>query len=158
MVRNISIYWYLYSSSTAVFLLTSLIHLWENPDGSVITRIFHNQESEFENCKILKIKRALLNRTIVCFRSHQCTMCLSVALRFWNNWKYKGLVFAQFWSKIYQSSSNWLWTTQIFNEKYRHSIFAKNLGDVGKKCEGGSVKVEIFGNDKWDHCQEKTSK
>ena len=63
MVGNISIYWYLFSSSTAVFLLTSLIHLWENPDGSVITRIFHNQESEIENYKIL-------NGASLCFRSH----------------------------------------------------------------------------------------
>ena len=30
-------------------------------------------------------------------------------------------------------------------------IWAKNVN-------GGSVKVEIFGSDKWDHCQKKTSK
>ena len=28
----------------------------------------------------------------------QCTMGLSIALGIWNIWKYKGLVFAQFWS------------------------------------------------------------
>ena len=64
-------------------------------------------------------------------------MRLSVALRIWNIWKCKGLVFAQFWSNIHQSSSNWSYTTQIFNEKYRHLIFVKNLGDLGKKREGG---------------------
>ena len=37
----------------------------------------------------------------------QCTMGLSIALRIWNIWKCKGLVFAQFWSNIHQSSSNW---------------------------------------------------
>ena len=26
---------------------------------------------------------------------------------------------------------------------------------MGKKCEGGSVKVGIFGNDKWNHFQKK---
>ena len=36
-----------------------------------------------------------------------CTMGLSIALRIWNIWKCKGLVFAQFWSNIHQSSSNW---------------------------------------------------
>ena len=45
--------------------------------------------------------------------------------------------------------------TQIFNEKYRHLIFVKYLGGMGKKCEGGSVKFEIFGSDKWDNCQKK---
>ena len=64
-------------------------------------------------------------------------MGLSVALRIWNIWKCKGLDFAQFWSNIHQSSSNWSYTTQIFNEKYRHLIFVKNLGDMGKKREGG---------------------
>ena len=39
--------------------------------------------------------------------SWQCTMRLSIALRIWNIWKCKGLVFAQFWSNIHQSSSNW---------------------------------------------------
>ena len=28
----------------------------------------------------------------------------------------------------------------------------------GQKCEGGSVEVETFGNDKWDHCRNQTSK
>ena len=64
-------------------------------------------------------------------------MGLSVALRIWNIWKCKGLDFAQFWSNIHQSSSNWSYTTQIFNEKYRHLIFVKNLGDLGKKRDGG---------------------
>ena len=40
-------------------------------------------------------------------RTEQSTMRLSVALRIWNIWKCKGLVFAQFWSNIHQSSSNW---------------------------------------------------
>ena len=86
------------------------------------------------------------------FTTCHCTMGLSVALRIW---KSKGLDFAQFWSNIHQSCSNWSYTTQIFNEKYRHLIFVKNLGDMGKKCEGGSVKVEVFGNEKWDHIQKK---
>jgi len=71
------------------------------------------------------------------FMPWHCTMGLSVALRIWNIWKCKGLDFAQFWSNIHQSSSNWSSTTQIFNEKYRHLIFVKNLGDLGKKREGG---------------------
>ena len=29
---------------------------------------------------------------------------------------------------------------------------------MGKKCEGGSVRVEIFGNDKLNHCQIKNLK
>ena len=41
------------------------------------------------------------------FPSPHCTMRLSVALRIWNIWKCKGLLFAQFWSNIHQSSSNW---------------------------------------------------
>ena len=64
-------------------------------------------------------------------------MRLSVALRIQNIWKCKGLFFAQFWSNMQQSSSNWSYTTQILNEKYRHLIFVKNLGDMVKKCEGG---------------------
>ena len=42
-----------------------------------------------------------------CILISHCTMRLSVALRIWNIWKCKGLVFPQFWSNIHQSSSNW---------------------------------------------------
>ena len=35
---------------------------------------------------------------------------------------------------------------------------SKILGILAKNVKGGSVKVEIFGNDKWDHCQKKTQK
>ena len=64
-------------------------------------------------------------------------MSLSVALRIWNIWKCKGLFFAQFLPNTHQSSSYWLKTTQIFNEKCRHPIFVKNLGNMDKKREGG---------------------
>ena len=74
-----------------------------------------------------------------CLSLVQCTMGLSVALRIWNISKCKGLDFAQFWSNIFQSSSYWSYTTQIFNEKYRHLIFVKNLGDLGKKRERGGL-------------------
>ena len=119
MVRNISIYWYLYSSPTAVFLLTSLIHLWENPDGSVITRIFHNQESEIENCKIFKIKRALLKGTMfllppMCWIWWCWNTSMAHPETFWNYRKFPSTVLMTFMTT---SSSSYLSSTTFITKK-----------------------------------------
>ena len=53
--------------------------------------------------------------------------------------KSKGLVFAQFWSKSENSSSDWWTTDQILKEKYSRHIFAKNGVSIGKKPERGVV-------------------
>ena len=85
---------------------------------------------------------------------HHCTMRLSIALKIWNIWKCKGLVFAQFWSNIHQ----------VLTGRRLLKISVKNIGiwylsnilEIwAKNLKGGSVKVEIFGGHIWDPCQKK---
>ena len=54
-----------------------------------------------------------------------CTMRLSTKVENSKVLKSKGLVFARFWSKSDNSSSDWWTTVQILKEKYSHHIFAK---------------------------------
>ena len=62
---------------------------------------------------------------------NQCTMRLSVALRIWNISRL---------TKYSMKNIGIRYLSKILE------IWAKNV-------KGGSVKVEIFGNDKWDHFQ-----
>ena len=60
-------------------------------------------------------------------------MRLSIELENFQVLKSKGLVFAQFWSKSDNSSSDGWKTGQNLKEKYSHHIFVKNLTFIGKK-------------------------
>ena len=84
-----------------------------------------------------------------------CTMGLSVALRIWNIWKCKGLVFAQF----DQISINQVLTGRRLPKYSMKNIgiwyLSKILEIWAKNVKGGSVKVEIFGGDIWDPCEKK---
>ena len=51
--------------------------------------------------------------------------------------KSKCPVFAQCWSKVDNSSSDWWKTVQILEEKYLHHIFAKNVVSIGQKPVAG---------------------
>ena len=51
--------------------------------------------------------------------------------------KSKCLVFAQFWSKSGNFSSDWWTTVQILNKKYLHHIFDKNVVSIGNKLVPG---------------------
>ena len=66
-----------------------------------------------------------------------CTMQLSIEIEDFQVFKSKGLDFAQFWSKIDNSSSDWWTTVRILEEKYLHHIFAKNVVSIGKKLVPG---------------------
>ena len=59
-------------------------------------------------------------------------MRLSIALESSKVLKSKGLDFAQFGSKVDNSSSDW-WTTVQLLEEYLHNIFAKNVVSIRKK-------------------------
>ena len=56
----------------------------------------------------------------------------------------KGLVFAQFWSKSENSSSDWWTTDQILKEKYSRHIFAKKGVSLDKNLKGVSDHLEIL--------------
>ena len=70
------------------------------PDSS--RTVFWIMIGPFSSCKI-KISEMSID---IGWHIVHCTMGLSVALRIWNIWKCKGLVFAQFWSNTHKSSSN----------------------------------------------------
>ena len=67
----------------------------------------------------------------------QCTMGQAMEMGSFKNFKSKGLVFAQFWSKSENSSSDWWTTGQILKEKYSRHIFAKKGVSIDKKPERG---------------------
>ena len=71
-------------------------HIW------LCTILFRKGNFKYQN---LYFRWSLLSESWIL--RIQCTMRLSVALRNLNIWKCKGLVFAQFWSNMHQSSSMW---------------------------------------------------
>ena len=86
-------------------------------------------------------------------------MRLSVALRVWNIWKCKGLVFAQFWSKSENSSSKQLfkwWNRKIIKRELRSVNFLKfNAPYICMMSKLYMLTAQIGDNSGWHtflHC------
>ena len=78
----------------------------------------------------------------------QCTVGQAMEIGSFKNFKSKGLVFAQFWSKSENSSSDWWTTDQILKEKYSHHIFAKKRGIYWQETWRGCQTTLKFGMQK----------
>ena len=77
-------------------------------------------------------------------KDHHCTMGQAMEIGSSKIFRSKGLVFAQFWSKSENSSSDWWTTDQILKEKYSRHIFAKKGVSLDKNLKGVSDHLEIW--------------